>query len=83
MRDLFRAGDVNVRPADYVPLNSSAQPTVHGPATVTELPAEDGGTLLVLQWGMCGHNLALTSLASEFGRDELIRIAESVPEQCE
>lgn len=83
VRELFRPGDVNIRPAEYRPLSTSSLSTVHGPATVTELPAEDGGTLLVLEWGMCDHSLALTSLASEFNLDTLIRIAESVPEACE
>lgn len=36
-----------------------------------------------LAWDVCGRTLVLTALERDLSRDELIRIAESVPEQCE
>ncbi len=81
--DVLRGDGAVNRPTSYEPV-STASPLVRGgAASLTELPASRGETLLVLQWDACGHGLALSSLASEFSLEELVRIAESVPEVCE
>jgi len=36
-----------------------------------------------LSWDLCGRTFMLGALEEDLPRDELVRIAESVPEQCE
>ncbi|MGE0133651.1 MAG: hypothetical protein AB7L91_03410 [Dehalococcoidia bacterium] len=80
--DVFRETGGIYRPSSFDPTRTATVPVATGAATLTELPARLGDPVLVLQWSLCGHGLALAALASEYPEAELIRIAESVPEQC-
>lgn len=80
--DLFREPSGVYRPSSFDPTRTATVPRSTSTATLTELPARLDDPILVLQWSACGHGLALASLASEHAEDELVRIAESVPEQC-
>ncbi len=80
--DIFRDPGLLPPPASYRIRSTATDTLSDDSGTTVEVPAADGGTILVLEWGACGHGLALAALASEYPEDELIRIAESVPEQC-
>lgn len=81
--DFFREPTAVYRPSSFDPARTAALLLAGGPATLTELPARIDDPVLVLQWSVCGHGLALAGLTSQYPEAELIRIAESVPERCE
>lgn len=81
--DLFRETGGIYRPSSFEPTRTATLLLASGAATLTELPARLDDPVLVLQWSLCGHGLALAGLASEYPEAELTRIAESVPERCD
>ncbi|MGE0133652.1 MAG: hypothetical protein AB7L91_03415 [Dehalococcoidia bacterium] len=66
-------------------LNGGHVGTDGAPTEVNGRPAEYGlnqARAQTLAWDVCGRTLMLAALESEVPKPELIRIAESVPEQC-
>lgn len=81
--DLFRETGGIYRPSSFDSTRTATLPLASATATLTELPARVDDPVLVLQWSLCGHGLALAALASDYPEAELLRIAESVPAQCD